>query len=573
VENARIADRLDEIADLIELEEGSRFRVRSFRGAARTVRSHSRPLEDMVGEGADLTELPSVGSSSAEAIAQIVETGTCDRLERLRSEVPSGTAELMRVPGLGPQRAMQIHRALGVDDLDELRDAAEAHRVRDLEGMGAKSEEKILDGLETLERTAGRMLAHDAADRLRRIGAHLDALDALDRWQVAGSLRRGRETVGDLDILVEASDRETALDAILDHDDIDEVISRGVERTSVRLESGLQIDFRFFEAKNFGAALLYFTGSKQHNIELRKRARKHDWKLSEYGLTKGDTVLAAHDEAAVYHRLGLAWIPPELREARGEIEAAENDELPALIEADDVRGDLHTHTNATDGTASIEDMAAAARERGYEYLAITDHSKRVSVAGGLDEKALRDHARRIRAIDDELDDLWLLAGVECDILKHGDLDLDLDLLAELDWVVASVHYDLGVGESKMTDRLVAAAESGVVHTIGHPTNRRIGSRDPVRFDLDTVVAACAENGVCLEINAQPERLDLPDTHVMAARHEGVRFTLGTDAHRPEGLDLMPGAIAVGRRGWLRARDVLNTLGPDDLRERMGRSGQ
>ena len=568
MENATIADRLDEIADLLELEEGSPFRVRSFRGAARTVRSHSRPLEDMVHEGADLTELPSIGSSSAEAIGEIVEKGTCDRLERLRGEVPSGTAELMRVPTLGPQRAMQIHRELGVDDLADLREAADEHRLRDLEGLGRKSEEKIREGLDTLERTAGRMLAHDARQRLERIGEHLDAIDALVRWEVAGSLRRGRETVGDLDILVEASDREAGLEAILDHDTIDEVISRGVERTSVRLESGLQIDFRFFDAKNFGAALLYFTGSKQHNIELRKRARKHHWKLSEYGLTKGDTVLAAHDEEAVYHRLGLAWIPPELREARGEIEAAEKDELPDLIDVDDVRGELHSHTDATDGTASIEDMAEAARERGLEYLAITDHSKRVSVAGGLDAKALRAHARRIREVDADLDDLWLLAGVECDILKHGDFDLDPDLLAELDWVVASVHYDLGVGESKMTDRLVTAIESGVVHTIGHPTNRRIGGRDPVRFDLDTVVAACVENDVCLEINAQPERLDLPDTHVVAIRDRGVCFTLGTDAHRPEGLDLMPGAVAMARRGWLRAADVLNTLSADALRDRL-----
>ena len=570
MQNTRIADHLEEIADLIELQDGSRFRVRSFRNAARTVRNHSKPVQELVENDEDLTELPSIGESTADDIAEIVETGTCERLEKLRSDTPRGTTELMRVPGLGPKRAMEIHQELDVSSLDDLREACEDHRVRELDGFGEKTEQKILEGIDTLEETSNRILLRDAREYLAELAEFLDGLDELDRWEVAGSYRRGKETVGDLDILIAAGDRDAAVEAILEHESIDEVISKGTERTSVRLDSGLQVDFRFFDEDNFGAALLYFTGSKSHNIELRKRARKHDWKLSEYGLTKGDETLAASDEEGVYHRLDLKWIPPELRESRGEIEAAEDDDLPDLVERDDLRGDLHSHTDATDGKASIDDMARAARDRGLEYFAITDHSQRVSVAGGLDEKALRKHVERIREADGGFDDLWLLAGVECDILKDGELDLDEDLLADLDWVVGSIHYDQRLDEDENTDRLLKAIESGVVHAIGHPLNRKIGSREPIRFDFEAVAKACVEHDVVLEINCQPDRLDLPDNYCKRARELGVRFSIATDAHEPDSLDNLDLGVTVARRGWLTKDDVVNCLTAKQFRDRLGK---
>lgn len=558
MENAQVADIFEEIADLIELQEGNEFRVRSYRSAAQTVRDLSRRLEDMVEGDEDLTELPDVGESTAEKIEEIIETGTCRRLEEQRDRIPAGLSELMDIEGLGPRRTMLVYRELGVEDLDGLREACERQKVRELEGMGPKTEEKILAGIERLEKTAGRILCKAAADHATSLGRHLDSIDAITRWEMAGSFRRRRETVGDLDVVIEASDRGRATAKILEYGGVAETLARGREKVTVRLDDGLNVDLRFFDPDEFGSALLYFTGSKAHNIKLRKRAQSRGWKLNEYGLMKGDQRLAGRDEVSVYNRLDLAWVPPEIREDRGEVEAAEKDALPDLIELDDVRGDLQSHTSATDGSASIEEMAEAAHERGYDYFAITDHSKRVTMAGGLDEDALRRHADEIRAVAEDYGDMWLLAGVEVDILKDGTLDIDEGVLAELDWVVASIHYDMDQDERTMTDRLVAAISSGVVHAVGHPFNRLIGKRDGVALDFDRVLEACAKYNVHLEINAQPERLDLPDSYCKRAVEAGVGFTLGTDAHKPSDLDLMPFAVNVARRGWVGKGDVLNT---------------
>lgn len=568
MENAQVADIFDEIADLIELTGGNAFRVRSYHNAARTIRGLSGRLADLVAAGEDLTDLPNIGESTAGKIREILETGTCKRLEELRGQVPPGLPDLMHVPGLGPRKAMQLHQSLGVATLDDLRTAAEAHKIREVEQFGAKSEEKILQGIKTATSAAGRMLYHDATDHVEALARQLDNADAVDRWVVAGSFRRRRETVGDLDILVQAADRDAAGEQITAFDDIAAVDSRGREKITVRLEGGLQVDFRFFEGKSFGAAMMYFTGSKAHNIALRRMAQEHDWKLNEYGLFSGQKLLAGHSEEAVYKRLNLPWIPPELREDRGEIDAAVADKLPRLVERDDVRGDLQSHTTASDGTASIEDMARAASRRGHSYLAITDHSKRVTMAHGLDEDRCRKHADRIRQVNDEIDGLWLMAGIEVDILKDGSLDLDEDVLADLDWVVASIHYDRDLGEKAMTDRLVRAIASGVVHCLGHPLGRIIGRRDPMTFDFDKVLEACRDHDVWLEVNAQPERLDLPDTYCQRARDAGVRFTFGTDAHKPDDMDFMDLAVNIARRGWLEKKDVINTLTAKQLRKRL-----
>lgn len=570
MENAQIADIFDEIADLLELSGGDPFRVRAYRGAAQTIRGLPRRLEDLLQEGADLRELPHIGASTAEKIREILRTGTCRRLLELRRKVPRELTSLMKVPQVGPRRARLLYEKLGIRSLEELRAACEQHRVRTIRTFGPKSEENILRGLATLQRTSGRMLLRSARDYVESLERHLRTVRAITRWQVAGSYRRQKETIGDLDIIVEAADREQATRGILRFPGIEQILSRGSERLTVRVGGGLQVDFRFVDPPAFGAALMYFTGSKTHNIALRRLVQQHGWKLNEYGLFRGRRRIAGASEEEVYAKLGLRWIPPELREDRGEIQAAARGDLPDLIEVSDIRGELHAHTSQTDGLNTIEEMAEAARQRGYEYLAITDHSQAVTVARGLNETGLRRHVARIRKVGARLKGLWLLAGVEVDILRDGRLDLDEKLLAELDWVVASVHSHFDMPARDMTRRLLRAVRSGVVHCIGHPAGRIIGRRDPIDLDWERLFAACAEHGVRLEINAQPDRMDLPDVYCQQARQAGVGFVIGTDAHKPADFDFLPLGAAVARRGWLTAEDVLNTLPADRLRATLKR---
>jgi DNA polymerase (family 10) len=558
MENTQISSIFNKIADLVELKGGNQFRVRSYRNAARTVSNMSQRLEELVRQGVDLTEYPNIGKSTAEKIQEIVERGTCQRLEELEREIPQGLTELMQVPRLGAKKVAQLHQELSIESLEDLKKAAEQGAIRDLEGMGQKTEQTILEGIRMLDATSDRVLYHVAEEYVHSLGQLLDQIDAVNQWEVAGSFRRGKETVGDLDVLVQAGDREAAAHAVLTHESIEDVVSRGQEKITVHMKGGLQLDVRFFEPESFGAALAYFTGSKAHNIALRKHAAARDWKLNEYGLFKDDQRLAGKTEASVYHRLNLPWIPPELREDRGELEAAESDTLPSLIEQNHIRGDLHAHTKLTDGKHTLEEMVDAARNRGYEYLAITEHSRAVTVAGGLDEDQVRKHADTIREVNEKISDFWILAGIEVDILKSGKLDLAEKTLADLDWVVASVHSYFKLNRDDMTDRLLAAVRSGVVHCLGHPTDRMIGKRDPITFDVERVVEACTEHKVCLEINSQPDRLDLPDFHCRRVRHAGVRFAMVTDAHSNIELDFMRYGILVARRGWLEKGHVINT---------------
>ncbi|MFO8057321.1 MAG: DNA polymerase/3'-5' exonuclease PolX [bacterium] len=558
MENSEIADVFDRIADLLELQDENEFRVRSYRNAARTVRDLSHRLEDMVSEGKKLSDLPNIGKSLEGKIKEIIKTGTSKRLKELEDQVPYGLVRIMQVGGLGPRKAMLLYRELGVQSVDELKKACENQEVRNLPGMGAKTEENILKGIRTLETYTGRMLYHTAAGFVSSLVRHLESVPEVKKYEVAGSFRRRKETVGDLDILVQAKDRDRALEKILSYKEIGEVQSRGSEKSSVVLKSGLQVDFRFFDPENFGAALCYFTGSKAHNISLRKRAQDKGWKLNEYGIFEKDKLLAGRTEEDLYKQLSLKWVPPELREDRGEIEGAEGDRLPELIKLSDIRGDLHCHTKATDGSDSIQDMVEAARQKGYQYIGITDHSKMVAVARGLDDERLKKHADDIRKINAKYDDIRVLAGVEVDILKDGTLDISEEVLAELDWVVASVHFYQDMDEKKMTDRVVKAVKSGVVHSLGHPLCRIIGSRDPIKVDMDKVFEACKENRVILEINAQPDRLDLPDTYCQQALSEGLSFQIATDAHMKADLDLMDLGVGMARRGWLSKKNVINT---------------
>lgn len=559
MENAQIADILDEIADLLELTEGDVFRIRSYRGAARTVRDLPRRLEDMVHDEVDLSKLPHIGKSTSEKIEEMLSRGTCQRLIELRKKIPHGLTTLMKIPQLGPRRARLLYDKLHIQSIEELREACEKHRVREISSMGAKTEENILKGLSTVQASSGRMSLKAATDHVQALGRHLDKAKAVQHWEVAGSFRRRAETIGDLDVLVQAEDREAGTRAILKYPGIAEVLSRGPERITVRLEDTVQVDFRFFEPEAFGAALMYFTGSKAHNIALRKLVQHHKWKLNEYGLFKGTRRLAGATEAEIYNKLKLDWIPPELREDHGEIDAAGRHEIPKLLELQDIRGDLHCHTKATDGTATIREMAEAAAERGYEYLAITDHSKAVTIAGGLNDKKIRKHADEIRKLNNSMKKLWLLAGVEVDILEDGSLDLDRDTLAGLDWVVASVHSHFEMSEAAMTKRLLKAVRSGLIHCIGHASGRLIGRRNPIDADWDDLFAACREHHVRLEINSQPDRLDLRDTYCHQAKEAGVGFIINTDAHKQGDFDFMSFGVGIARRGWLERSDVLNTL--------------
>jgi len=570
MENARIAEIFDTIADLLELGQGNPFKVRSYRNAARTVGDMSRNLGEMASRGEDLTQLPSIGTALARKIKEIVDTGTCKRLEELQRQGQEELRNLLRIPGLGPRKVALLHKKLGIRTLEDLMQAAKDHRIKDIPGMGRKSERNILEAIAKIGESPNRVSYHVARDYVQSLEKKLDSIGTMKHWEIAGSFRRGSETVGDLDLVVQAEDRSAAQDAFLDYDSIDQLIGRGPEKMSVRLKGGLQVDLRFFEPESYGAALTYFTGSKPHNIALRKRAQDRGWKLNEYGIFKQNRLLAGSTEESVYHRLNLPWIHPELREDRGELEAAERGELPNLIELADIQGDLHCHTKITDGRNTLEEMVQATIEKGYSYLAITEHSKAVRIAKGLNEKALRKHMDCIREMNDSLKDLWLLAGVEVDILKTGKLDLDEKVLAELDWVVASVHSAFNLEKEKMTDRLLAAIRTGVVHCIGHPLTRLIGRRDQISLDLDKIFEACRDHGVFLEINGSPERLDLPDIHCKRAKEAGVKFVIVTDAHGTAELDFMRYGVITARRGWLEKEDVVNTFSTQRLRTTLRR---
>ena len=570
MENSHFEAVLTQIADILEILGENPFRIRSYRNGARAIGDLAERLEDLAAGGKDLTELAGIGESLAGKIHEVLKTGTCQMLADLRQRLPPHLPDLLKVKGLGPKKVKLLYDKLGIKSLEELKAAAEAGKIRGLEGMGEKTEQNILKGLALLAAEQGRIGIRVATEQVAALVRHLKTVSAIRCFEVAGSFRRRRETIGDLDVLVEAQDRDKAAEGILAYEPIEEVVARGGEKVTVTLAGGLQVDFRFIEPESFGAAMMYFTGSKAHNITLRKRAQKDGLKLSEYGLFRGEKRVAGATEEEVFKALGLPWIPPELREDRGEIAAAEQGKLPTLVTREDLRGELHAHTTATDGANSVEEMVEAARARGYEYLAITDHSKAVAVAHGLNDDALRRHAERIRKLGAGLRKFWLLAGVEVDILKDGRLDLGEKVLADLDWVVASVHSAFEMPEAKMTARLIAAVKSGVVHCLGHPFGRLIGYRDSLHFDADKVFEACKEAGVFLEINAQPDRLDLPDVYCKRARERGLAMVIATDAHRTAEFDFMEYGVGAARRGWLEKGDILNTCTAAALRKRLAR---
>ena len=574
MQNPDIARLFDEVADLLEIQNANPFRVRAYRNAARTIRDYPEPIAELVrGDKKDLTEIPGIGEDLAEKIGDIVSTGELPLRKQLAAKLPAGLLDLLRIPGLGPKRVKLLYSKLKVKSAADLTKALDSGKVQKLKGFGPKMEEKMRAGIGQAQVTERRMLLNEAETQAQAIVGYLKAGGDVRQIEVAGSYRRRRETIGDLDILVTSDASAAVMDRFVQFGEVGEVVSKGETRSTVKLRSGLQVDLRAVEPAAYGAALQYFTGSKAHNVELRKIAQEHGYKLNEYGLFKGTRRVAGKTEQEIYAKLGLDWIPPELREARGEIALAEEHRLPHLVDVKDIRGDLQMHTSATDGKGTIDEMAHAARALGYEYIAITDHSKRVTMALGLDPKRLREQWASIdeRNVTSRGGGFTILKSVELDILENGKLDLPDDVLAEADYVVATVHYGLTQSEKELTRRLVGAAKHPWVDAIGHPTGRMLGRRESYRFDFEALVRACIDHGCALEIDGHPERMDLPDTLAAAARQRGVRFVLSTDSHQPGNLPFMKYAVDVARRAGLEAGDILNTKPLAEFRKALKRA--
>lgn len=560
MQNAAIAALFEEYADLLELQGANTFRVRAYRNAARSVESQAQSLADLVQQpGHDLTTIEGIGKDLADKIETIVQTQRLPQLEDLRAEFPPDVLLMLRIPGMGPKKVAALVSQLEIKTLADLQAACEAHRVAELKGFGKKTEQIILEGLATLASYGRRTLLSIAKHSADEIARDLVQGGVVSRAEVAGSCRRRQETCGDLDVLAIADDSTAAMDRLAAHPQVDKVLARGETKQRVRLLNGMELDLRVVPEASFGAALQYFTGSKEHNIVMRRRAQERGLKLNEYGLFRGETPVAGHTEEEIYTALDLPWIPPELRENRGEFEWAAHGHLPRLIEVADIQGDLHMHTTATDGTASILEMAAAARERGLKYIAITDHSKRVQIANGLDADRLRAHWQNIERARGQISGIEILKGIECDILEDATLDLDDDVLSEADLVIAVLHFGLKQPREQIMQRLLHAVRHPHVDIIGHPSGRLIGSRAGADIQYEEFLKAAADYGVMLEINANPQRLDLDDIQAAAAKARGIPIVIDTDAHSTNGFDVLQYGVYQARRAGLTPADVANTL--------------
>ncbi len=573
VHNSDVATIFNRVADLLDIKGDNPFRIRAYRNAAQTVSSLSDNVADLVEEGADLSDLSGIGEDLAGKIEEIVKNGSLGQLDELESEIPGELSKLMKLDSLGPKRVKALHEELNIETIEDLKDAVKKEKIRELDGFGKKTEDKISSELEQAEKEGPeqRIKRFEASEYGEPYVEYLRELKGIKRIAIAGSYRRYKETVGDLDILVSCKRGTDVSGHFTSYEDVNEIIAEGKTKSSVRLRSGLQVDLRVVPHVSFGAALLYFTGSKAHNVEIRKRAVKDDLKINEYGVYKNDDRIAGKTEKEVYKKIGLPFIAPELRENRGEIEAAEKDALPDLVTEDDIRGDFHVHTKATDGKYSLKEMVEAARDRGYEYLAISDHSKRVTVANGMDEKRLRKQIGAIDKLNSEIKKIRILKSIEVDILEDGSLDLPDDVLKELDLVTASVHYNLKLSKKKQTKRVLRALDNPHLNILGHPTGRIINERKPYDIDLKEIMKAAKANGCYLEINAQPHRLDLSDIHAKMARDMGLKLAISTDAHSPSDMDNISYGIGQARRGWLEKKDVLNTYAWSDLKKMLNRS--
>jgi DNA polymerase (family X) len=582
VHNADIAAVFEEIADLLEIQNENPFRIRAYRNAARQVEGMGVALADMVAKGEDLTELPGIGDDLAAKIKEIVATGQCKALEKLRKQVAPSVTELLKIPGLGPKRVRTLYDQLKVKTVAQLAKLAHAGRIRELEGFGEKTEQTILEALAAHVTEQKRFKLAIAAQYAEPLRKYLEKAAGAKQVVLAGSYRRFKETVGDLDILVTATDADKVMERFTAYDEVAKVVAKGDTRSTVILKSGLQVDLRVVDPECYGAALQYFTGSKAHNIEILRLGQQRKLKINEYGVFRGDKLegrsrrpasrdtsaslrVAGKTEESVYRAVDLPWIPPELRENRGEIEAARAGKLPRLIERKDLRGDLHVHTKATDGHNTLSEMAEAAREHGLEYIAITEHSQRLTVAHGLDVKRLRQQMEEIDRLNESPKGITLLKGIEVDILEDGRLDLPDDVLGELDIVVGAVHSQFKLTRAKQTQRILKAMDHPHFTLLAHPSGRLIDQREPYDVDMLKIIRAARARGCFLELNAHPERLDLLDAHCQLAKEEGVLIAISSDAHSLQDFDNLYYGVGQARRGWLEKQDVLNTRSLKELR--------
>ena len=558
IHNASIAEILRRVADLLEIEGTNPFRIRAYRRAALTIEDLPQSAARMVAEGETLVGLPGIGKDLAGKITEIIETGHLKALAEIEARTPTTLAALTTVPGLGPKRVHQLHEALEIKTFKDLERAARAHNIRKLNGFTAKSEEKILAEIEESKTRELRFKIATAEDFAKTVCAYLEEDPSVEHVVVAGSYRRRKETVGDLDILVTSAKGKATVDRFIAYDEVAKVVGKGSTRATVVLRSGIQVDLRVVPEKSYGAALHYFTGSKAHNIAIRKIGRARGLKINEYGIFRGDKRVGGKTEEEVFATVKLPYIEPELREDRGEIQAAMADELPNLVTLKDIRGDLHVHTKASDGKSSLREMAETAKARGYEYVAITDHSKHATIARGLDTRRLGKQLDEIDRLNDEIKGIRILKSSEVDILDDGKLDFSEKMLARLDLVVAAVHYKFELDATTQTERILRAMDNKYLSIIAHPTGRLLGEWSAYSLDIERVIEGARERGVALELNSHPARLDLDDVHCRLCKEMGVKLVISTDAHSTFGLDTIRFGIGQARRAWLEAKDVLNT---------------
>jgi len=559
VRNIEVAKILYEVADLLELQ-GIGFKPNAYRNAARNIESMTKELDDFR-KSSNLRDIPGVGEAIAKKVEEILATGRLRYLDELRQQLPAGLLQLVDVPEIGPKTALHLYKELKITNLQELKVAAEQHQIRSLKGFGERSEERILHGISLMEKRSGRMLLGHAYPLAEGVRKYVQDHAKLELISLGGSLRRMKDTIGDIDILAGSNDVKMVMDAFVSYPDVQEIVERGPTKAVVRLRDGTQVDMRVVEEEAYGAALQYFTGSKDHNIKLRSLAIEKGWKLNEYGLFKKELteIVARRTEEDIYQALGMHIMPPELREDRGEIEAARNGTLPELIELQDIKGDLHVHTTASDGKATMEEYAWACRNRGYEYLGITDHSYGLRVTHGLSAKELSGNIDVAHNVSERVDGLKVLIGAEVEILEDGSLDYPNDVLRELDFVIGAVHSKFNMEREEMTKRVIAAVSNDYLTILAHPTGRRLEQREPYQIDLERVMLAAKATGVCLELNAFLERMDLNDVNCRMAKEIGVRIAISTDSQSVPQLDQMLFGVATARRGWLEKKDVLNAL--------------
>ena len=581
MENIEIAKVLRETADLLEIQAANPFRIRAYRNAVRTIEAQTVPMRKLVEEGANLTELPAIGKGMAENIEEIVQTGSLGVLSELSEQVPEGLIDIVKLPGLGSKKARKLWDELGIESIEDLEKAAAEGCVAELAGFGTKTEERILEEIENFRTNTSRFRIGEVDDLLSPLLEHMRAVSGIQRIEVAGSYRRRCETIGDIDLLALASDPVKVSEGLVGFSGVDRVLGSGLTKTSVVLRSGLQVDLRVVPVDSWGAALTYFTGSKEHNIKLRQRALERQLRVSEYGvfeipdeslsdmtgergLDSEGKMVAGDSEESVYEALGLPWLPPEMREDRGELTVADANQLPNLIEQSDLKGDVHMHSTWSDGRDSLEEMVQACKSRGYEYMAITDHSKALAMVKGLDAEKLSRQWIEIDEVQSRHQDIRILRGMEVDILRDGSLDLEDEMLDRLDIVIVSVHSHFRLERSEQTERVLKALSHPQAMVFGHPTGRIINRRSPIDIDIEETLQACAEFGVAVELNSNPNRLDLRDTHLWRARELNIPVLITTDAHRTEGLDLAHYGVEQARRAWLTSQHVLNTRSVDDF---------